>query len=694
MVGDSPTALDAIRRAGSPRSADCVLCRLLATRGEYADGRDRCAMMLDMSARTLLEGLTWVLYLLLGAVTVRAAILRPRRFLIDTALFFAVVAVIILASALNALLQTPLAALGSITEILLMTLPYLLLRLIDGFTNVPSWVMTGSLLGLALSIAALVLMRTPTPTPIILLLVLYFVGLGFYATMLVVREARRATGVTQRRLDAVAGGSLMLALTIMVAGLGQFLPPQRGFWSAVGLILGLLSGLFYYLGFSPPAVLRRAWQEPELRDFLADAAQLPLLVETTAILRALERGAAAALGVTTASIGIWNEQRQRLAFVDLGDGTVEVPSGEMLAGRAFAQQQSIFSADATRDDPAHAASYLSAKAKAILAAPITAGEQRLGVLVAYAAQPPVFAEDDLALVQLLARQAAVILDYIRLYDASKLRAQEMEALYAATKQAEREREQLLQEQTARAEAEAAVRARDEFLFLAAHELRTPITSLHGFVQVLLRQIDRRGDVDRSRLSEALRTIEQQSNKMVELIAQLLDVSRLSTGKFLLERRVTDVTELVRSVVAAAQVRTSAHSLQVTATGPCLASIDPLRFEQVVVNLVDNAIRYSPDGGGIQVEVGPAAGERAQLTVRDHGIGIPPEKREHIFDRFYQAHAGDYYGGLGLGLYITREIVELHGGSVEASYPADGGVAFTVTLPSATAAMAADNQISR
>ncbi|HEV7215205.1 MAG TPA: GAF domain-containing sensor histidine kinase, partial [Chloroflexota bacterium] len=454
----------------------------------------------------------------------------------------------------------------------------------------------------------------------------------------------------------------------------------QGLWSAVGIILSLLSGLFYYLGFSPPAVLRRAWQEPELLAFLADAAQLPLLVETAAILRALENGAAAALGVTTASIGIWNDERRRLVFIDLGDSTVEVPAGEMLAGRAFAQQRAIFSANAVHDDPANAATYLAAKARAILAAPITAGTQQLGVLVAYAAQPPIFAEDDLALVQVLARQAAVIIDYVRLYEASNVRAQEIETLYEAAKKAALEREQLVQEQTARAEAEAAVRARDEFLFVAAHELRTPITSLRGFVQVLLRQSDRHGEVDPSRLPEALRTIERQSNKMVDLITQLLDVSRLSTGKLLLERRVTDVTDLVRSVVAAAQLRTGAHTLQLGATGSCLASIDPLRFEQVVFNLVDNAIRYSPDGGGIQVEVVPAAGERVRLTVRDHGIGIPPEKREHIFDRFYQAHAGDYYGGMGLGLYITREIIELHGGAIDVHYPADGGVAFTVTLP--------------
>ncbi|HEY8744880.1 MAG TPA: ATP-binding protein, partial [Chloroflexota bacterium] len=633
-----------------------------------------------------LQGLSWALYLLLAVVAIQQAFRHPRRFHIDTALFFTAVALIILNSAVGALVGTPPPGLGLIVGALLMALPYLLLRLIDDFTSLPTWLMALALTGLALSIAALVLVPTPDPGWVILYLVLYFVGLTLYATVVVIWEARRATGVTQRRLDAIAAGSLMLAFTILAAGLGVAVPLFREFLSTIGLIGSLLSGLFYYLGFSPPAILRRAWQEPELRAFLADAAQLPLLGETTAILRALERGAAAALGVTTAAIGVWDEQRQRLVFVDLSDGKVEVATGEMLAGRSFAQQQPIFSANAARDDPAHAATYQVAKVNALLAAPITAGTQQLGVLVAYAAQPPLFVEDDLALVQVLARQAAVILDYIHLYDASKLRAREIEALYEAAKQAALEREQLVHEQTARAEAEAAARARDEFLYVAAHELRTPVTSLRGFVQILLRQLDRRGEVDPTRLGEALRTIEQQSVKMMSLIAQLLDVSRLSTSKLSLERRKVHVAEIVLASVQAAQARTTEHTLELHVSTGYHAFIDPLRFEQVVVNLVDNAIRYSPEGGAIQVALVPGHDDCLQLSVRDHGIGIAPEKREHIFERFYQAHAGDY-GGLGLGLYITREIVELHGGQIEATYPPDGGVCFTVTLPASTEATA-------
>ena len=112
-----------------------------------------------------------------------------------------------------------------------------------------------------------------------------------------------------------------------------------------------------------------------------------------------------------------------------------------------------------------------------------------------------------------------------------------------------------------------------------------------------------------------------------------------------------------------------------------AWVDPLRLEQVLSNLVGNAIKYSPDGGPIALTLAvDPGGATVRLAVRDWGLGIPEERRAHIFDRFYQAHADHHRSGLGLGLYISREIVALHGGRLEAEFPADGGARFIVTLP--------------
>jgi signal transduction histidine kinase len=219
----------------------------------------------------------------------------------------------------------------------------------------------------------------------------------------------------------------------------------------------------------------------------------------------------------------------------------------------------------------------------------------------------------------------------------------------------------------------------EFLSVAAHELKTPVTSLCGFAQVLLHVTKGETRIDAPQVRRALHHIEAQSIKLDNLIAQLLDLSRIEAGRLLLATEVVDLTAVVADVVAAARTRTSTHTLVVDAPVPIPARLDPLRIEQVLVNLVNNAIKYSPDGGTIGIGVTQQR-DTAQVAVRDHGLGIPPEDRSHIFDRFYQAHARSHRSGIGLGLYISRQIVELHGGAIAADFPADGGTRFVVTLP--------------
>jgi signal transduction histidine kinase len=151
---------------------------------------------------------------------------------------------------------------------------------------------------------------------------------------------------------------------------------------------------------------------------------------------------------------------------------------------------------------------------------------------------------------------------------------------------------------------------------------------------------------------------------------------------------TDLTEMVKRLVALFRMRTKRHTLVLSAEPDIIAEVDQLSIERVVSNLLDNAIKYSPNGGQIDIELSRAErsdAERARLAVRDRGIGIPPEMRASIFDRFYQAHASDHRSGLGLGLYISREIVNVHGGDIVAEFPADGGTRFVVRLPCAARA---------
>lgn len=241
-----------------------------------------------------------------------------------------------------------------------------------------------------------------------------------------------------------------------------------------------------------------------------------------------------------------------------------------------------------------------------------------------------------------------------------------------------------QEQAARREAEAAVDLRDQFLAAAAHELKTPVTSLRGFAQVLQRQLNRTGTVEPQRLKSGLATIIKQSDRLTHLVVALLDISRLQAGKLVLELAPTDLAALVRGVVEAAQGARERLLVTVTAPEEARAMVDALRIEQVVTNLLDNAAKFSPADQPVEVTVADV-GSWVHIEVRDYGPGIPTEHRERIFERFYQVtrDTTEPTGrglGMGLGLYLVRELVERHNGTIQVDCPPDGGSRFIVRLP--------------
>lgn len=235
--------------------------------------------------------------------------------------------------------------------------------------------------------------------------------------------------------------------------------------------------------------------------------------------------------------------------------------------------------------------------------------------------------------------------------------------------------QLTIERRARAAAEAGVRAREDFLSVATHELRTPVTSIKGYSQLALRALD----ADPVRLRQTLETLDGQTDRLARLITQLLDVSRIEAGRLSLEPERLDLGLLVLTLVDGAMARPTAHVWEVDVPTGLYATVDGGRIEQVVSNLFDNAVRYSPDGGTISVRLRREGGT-AQLEVADTGVGIAPEHLERVFDRFHQAHTERSYGGMGLGLYISREIVERHGGTITVASQPGGGASFRVTLP--------------
>ncbi|MCL5026764.1 MAG: ATP-binding protein [Chloroflexi bacterium] len=224
------------------------------------------------------------------------------------------------------------------------------------------------------------------------------------------------------------------------------------------------------------------------------------------------------------------------------------------------------------------------------------------------------------------------------------------------------------------------RLKDEFLSVAAHEMKTPMASMKGYAQLLLKRAER--IPDRGSWVASLRTIDTQVNRLVTLVDQLLDVSRIQMRRLELTPERVDLVALVREAVAEAQVTTGRHDIEVHAAVPELyGRWDHNRLAQVLANLLSNAIKYSPDGGHIDVAV-TQQDEEAFVSVRDEGIGIPPEAQPHLFERYFRAgsSARSQPEGMGLGLYVTRGIVNAHRGRIWVESGPGKGTTFYFSLP--------------
>ncbi|HEU4782635.1 MAG TPA: ATP-binding protein [Ktedonobacterales bacterium] len=236
------------------------------------------------------------------------------------------------------------------------------------------------------------------------------------------------------------------------------------------------------------------------------------------------------------------------------------------------------------------------------------------------------------------------------------------------------------EREARIAAEAATLVRDDFLSVAAHELKTPLTGLRATAQIIARKLKKSNVEVPPWLSNGLRAVDEQSGRLARLIGQLLDVTRLDQSKLTLERPATNISALAEQLVTSFTARTTRHHIALTSEREVIADVDPESIERVLSNLLDNALKYSPEGGRVCVEAGHIDEGTVFIAVRDHGIGISPERRGSIFERFYQAHADDHRSGLGLGLYISQQIIAQHDGEISAEFPPDGGTRFVIRLP--------------
>ncbi|WP_437973258.1 AAA family ATPase [Sorangium sp. So ce295] len=284
-----------------------------------------------------------------------------------------------------------------------------------------------------------------------------------------------------------------------------------------------------------------------------------------------------------------------------------------------------------------------------LRVPLLARDRRFGVMTLLAAAPRHrFGPADLWLAEELASRAALALDNSRLF----------------------------------AEAQQAIERRDEFLLVASHELKTPLTSLTMQAHLLARLLPRlqRGEVAPERIDAAIQLLNRQIARLAHLVNELLDVTRLNAGQLTLSRAPVDLAALAREVVERMhqQLTDARCRTQLELDEPVMGHWDPSRMEQVLINLLSNAIKYGA-GGLIHVIV-RREGARGVLVVRDHGMGIAEADQARIFERFERAVSVRNFGGLGLGLYIVRWIVTSHGGTIRVESRPGAGATFIVELP--------------
>jgi signal transduction histidine kinase len=232
-----------------------------------------------------------------------------------------------------------------------------------------------------------------------------------------------------------------------------------------------------------------------------------------------------------------------------------------------------------------------------------------------------------------------------------------------------------------AELEIDIQVRNQFLSIASHELKTPLTSIYGLLQLQERMLRIKKDEtflpDQERYNNYLKMAIRQVERLNELIDGLLDVSRIHAGRFMVEPSNTDVAAVLKdctqtrlSVIA----QEAGVKLHIDSLDKLDAWVDPVRLEEIITNLTMNAIRFSPEGGVVWIRL-REDGDSFRLTVRDQGPSIPIEDRERIFQPFERAQRTSRLGGLGLGLFISRQIAQLHGGSVHLveSVPGKGNV---------------------
>src|SRR5687767_11983442 len=607
-----------------------------------------------MTAIQLLQLLTNAAFLLVFVAVVVRAIRRPSRESLDVAIFFGAPAISITQGWVVAALGIQNPTLSLISGALVLAMPLLTLRAIQGFTDLPRVIVPAATVAWAVAAIGLLVAPRPMPQPLLLLIVVYFTVFEGYAGFAVLRATSRAHGVTRRRLQLIAAGTLLLALTILGAGLAAVLP----FAGSFVLPLALGSALAYLFGFAPPGPLRRAWQAPEVFAFVQRTSRLVGEPGSELVHAALAREIAAATGESEAGLGIWQPEREVLRFWRTRGEPIDRRLDESLASEAFIAQRAVATTEDASRNRQLPAEYRQSRPSHVLAAPVTVGKRRIGVIAIIVARRSTFFDDDLALLQLLADQAGVVLEHRRLFE-------EVHGL-------NRELEQSVSE----------LRALNEelgsFAYSVSHDLRAPLRSIDGFSQILLEdKAAVLGDDGRKHLDR----VRAAATSMGILIDDMLLLSRLTRDE--MNPRSVDLTALARSVVDDLRAHEPQRKVEFESNGALPARADERLLRIALTNLLGNAWKFTRSRDPAHVSFGGETRDgEAVFFVKDDGVGFDMRYAQKLFGAFQRLHNRSEFEGTGIGLATVQRIVHRHGGRVWAESELGKGTTFYFTLPPA------------
>ncbi|GGK90338.1 hybrid sensor histidine kinase/response regulator [Mangrovihabitans endophyticus] len=540
----------------------------------------------------------------------------------------------------------------------LLAQPYLTIRLAARLRHVPLWAQLVAIAAYLVAAVAVLVAGLPLPQPVLVLTTAGFLAAEAVAAVLLVGKARTRIGANRARLYIAAGSAIAFGGFIVLLKVASRAETGET-WEMASRLLGLLSGIGYLIAFVPPVWLQwtftaSAAQSVTERLLRAPADSPEQVWQTYAEIMRVQTGADAVavlmprpdgLLTPTAYAGPPIDQPEELTFADL---TALIRARRPTRLREGSPALVEHYGDDLRDD------FVT-----VVSMPVPPDTE--GAVLLFNQHRTLFSDDDLRLLVALGGQAGVLAERQSILTAQRQLATELSASVEALTQANH--------------------AKSTFLANMSHELRTPLNAIIGFSD-LMRQEEPDGD---RRLVPAdwVDHIHSSGRHLLGLINDILDLAKVEAGRLELRLVALRVDTAIEELLPGLEPLVARKNITVSTELPqASAHVDPVRFRQIAENLLSNAIKFTPAGGAIAVTVRPSA-DMVSLTVTDTGVGIAPEDQERVFEEFQQV--GDDEGrqaGTGLGLALTKRLVEAHGGDITLVSQLGQGSAFTVRLPAA------------